>query len=65
MTNPGSIGMSLIDTLDELVHSGRLEPQTAMKVISAFDKSITEVLADKVKARLNFKVAFVFACWAC
>ncbi|MDI1486475.1 MAG: Transcription initiation factor IIA subunit 2 [Ramalina farinacea] len=50
-----SIGMSLIDTLDDLVHSGRLEPQTAMKVISAFDKSITEVLADKVKARLNFK----------
>ncbi|KAG8527515.1 Transcription initiation factor IIA small chain (TFIIA 13.5 kDa subunit) [Bacidia gigantensis] len=51
-----SIGMSLIDTLDELVHSGRLEPQTAMKVISTFDKSITEVLADRVKTRLNFKV---------
>lgn len=48
--------MSLIDTLDELVHSGRIEPQTAMKVIANFDKSITEVLADKVKARLNFKV---------
>ena len=48
--------MSLIDTLDVLVHSGRLEPQTAMKVIASFDKSITEVLADKVKARLNFKV---------
>ena len=28
-----------------------------MKVIATFDKSITEVLADKVKARLNFKVA--------
>ena len=27
-----------------------------MKVISTFDKSITEVLADKVKARMNFKV---------
>ena len=51
-----SIGMSLIDTLDDLVHSGRIEPQTAMKVISTFDKSITEVLADKVKARMNFKV---------
>ena len=48
--------MSLIDTLDELVHAGRLEPQTAMKVISAFDKAITEVLADRVKARLTFKV---------
>ena len=52
-----SIGMSLIDTLDDLVHSGRIEPQTAMKVIATFDKSITEVLADKVKARMNFKVS--------
>ncbi len=52
--------MSLIDTLDDLVHSGRLEPQTAMKVIATFDKSITEVLADKVKARLGFKVIFAF-----
>lgn len=49
--------MSLIDTLDDLVHSGRIEPQTAMKVIATFDKSITEVLAEKVKARMNFKVA--------
>ncbi|MCJ1268306.1 Transcription initiation factor IIA small chain (TFIIA 13.5 kDa subunit) [Lobaria immixta] len=50
-----SIGLSLIDTLDELVHSGRIEPQLAMKVISSFDKCVTEVLADKVKARLTFK----------
>lgn len=56
-----SIGMSLIDTLDDLVHSGRIEPQTAMKVISTFDKSITEVLADKVKARMNFKVVAAIA----
>ena len=63
---PHSIGMSLIDTLDDLVHSGRIEPQTAMKVIATFDKSITEVLADKVKARMNFKVSsaccFCFLC---
>ncbi|KAK3174326.1 Transcription initiation factor IIA small chain (TFIIA 13.5 kDa subunit) [Lepraria neglecta] len=50
-----SIGMSLIDTLDEMVHTGRIEPQTAMKVMTSFDKAITEVLADKVKARMNFK----------
>ena len=49
--------MSLIDTLDDLVHSGRVEPQTAIKVITTFDKAITEVLADRVKARMNFKVA--------
>lgn len=51
-----SIGLALIDSLDELVHSGRIEPQLAMKVIATFDKSITEVLADKVKTRLTFKV---------
>ena len=28
-----------------------------MKIIANFDRAITEVLADKVKARLNFKVA--------
>ena len=48
--------MSLIDTLDEMVHTGRIEPQTAMKVMTSFDKAITEVLADKVKARMTFKV---------
>lgn len=51
-----SIGLALIDTLDDLVHDGRIEPQLAMKVIATFDRAITEVLADKVKARLNFKV---------
>lgn len=50
-----SIGLSLIDTLDEFVQEGRIEPQTAMKVLASFDKSFAEVLAEKVKARLNFK----------
>ena len=31
-----------------------------MKVIATFDKSIAEVLSEKVKARMNFKV-LVFA----
>lgn len=51
-----SIGLALIDTLDGLVNDGRMEPQLAMKVISSFDRAITEVLAGQVKARLNFKV---------
>ncbi|MCJ1305828.1 Transcription initiation factor IIA small chain (TFIIA 13.5 kDa subunit) [Hypocenomyce scalaris] len=50
-----SIGLALIDTLDDLVHDGRIEPQLAMKVIATFDRAITEVLAEKVKARLSFK----------
>ncbi|MCJ1375616.1 Transcription initiation factor IIA small chain (TFIIA 13.5 kDa subunit) [Loxospora ochrophaea] len=50
-----SIGQSLIDTLDEFVNDGRIEPQLAMKVISSFDKAVAEVLADRVKQKLNFK----------
>ncbi|KAL8965074.1 MAG: hypothetical protein Q9183_004047, partial [Haloplaca sp. 2 TL-2023] len=50
------IGTTLIDSLDELVHLGRIEPQLAMKILQNFDKIVTDVLADKVKARLTFKV---------
>ena len=51
-----SLGLSLTDTLDDLINEGRIEPQLAMKILSTFDKVITEVLADKVRARLTFKV---------
>ena len=51
-----SIGQALVDTLDDMVNTGRIEPQLAMKVVARFDRAISEVLADKVKARLNFKV---------
>ncbi|KAL8826509.1 MAG: hypothetical protein Q9170_007370 [Blastenia crenularia] len=50
-----SIGTTLIDSLDELVHLGRIEPQLAMKILQNFDKIVTDVLAEKVKARLTFK----------
>lgn len=51
-----SIGMALTDTLDDLISERRIEPQLAMKILANFDRSITEVLAEKVKARLTFKV---------
>ncbi|OJJ64989.1 hypothetical protein ASPSYDRAFT_39770 [Aspergillus sydowii CBS 593.65] len=50
-----SLGLSLTDTLDDLINEGRIEPQLAMKILSTFDRVITEVLADKVRTRLNFK----------
>ncbi|KZF19376.1 transcription initiation factor IIA, gamma subunit [Xylona heveae TC161] len=50
-----SIGLALTDTLDDLISARRMEPQLAMKILANFDRSITEVLADKVKARLSFK----------
>ncbi|KAL0634375.1 Transcription initiation factor IIA subunit 2 [Maublancomyces gigas] len=50
-----SIGMALTDALDDLISEGRIAPQLAMKILSNFDRSITEVLADRVKANLTFK----------
>lgn len=55
-----SIGLSLTDTLDDLINEGRIEPQLAMKILGTFDRVITEVLADKVRARLTFKVFISF-----
>lgn len=52
--------MALTDTLDDLISERRIEPQLAMKILANFDRSITEVLAEKVKARLTFKVRLLW-----
>lgn len=59
---PSSIGTTLIDSLDELVNSSRIEPQLANKILQTFDKIAADVLAEKVKARLTFKVHQLFDC---
>jgi hypothetical protein len=51
-----SLGGALTDTLDHLITERRIEPQLAMKILTNFDKAVADVLADKVKARLTFKV---------
>ena len=51
-----SVGLALIDAIDVMVEEGRMEPQIAIRMVAAFDRIITEVLAEKVKARLTFKV---------
>lgn len=53
-----SIGASLMDTIDDLINEGHIEPQLAMKILGHFDRIVQEVLADRVKARLTFKVCF-------
>lgn len=53
-----SVGQALTDTLDDLISDQRLEPQLAMKIIANFDRAIADVLAEKVKARLTFKVSY-------
>jgi hypothetical protein len=56
-----SIGMALTDALDDLISEGRIAPQLAMKILSNFDRSITDTLAERVKTNLTFKVCFFFS----
>ncbi|KAJ9149052.1 hypothetical protein NKR23_g4572 [Pleurostoma richardsiae] len=50
-----SIGLTLTDTLDDLISEHRIDPQLAMKILANFDRAIAETLQEKVKARLTFK----------
>ena len=52
--------MALTDTLDDLISDERINPQLAMKILGNFDQAITEALQKEVKARLTFKVSFLF-----
>ncbi|KAF9901695.1 Transcription initiation factor IIA small chain (TFIIA 13.5 kDa subunit) [Lobosporangium transversale] len=50
-----SIGLSLIDSLDELIQSGHINPQLAMRVLAQFDMSIADALSTRVRTRATFK----------
>lgn len=54
-----SIGATLTDTLDDLITDTRIDPQLAMKILANFDRAIADVLQEKVKARLTFKVGMI------
>lgn len=56
LTLTSSIGASLVDALDNFIAERRIEPQIAIKMLEHFDRVVAEVLNDKVKARLSFKV---------
>lgn len=53
---PTSLGSTLTDTLDDLITDHRIDPQLAMKILANFDRAIADVLQEKVKSRLTFKV---------
>ena len=57
-----SLGGSLTDTLDNLITERRIEPQLAMKILLNFDRAVADVLSEKVKSRLTFKVGGACAC---
>jgi transcription initiation factor TFIIA small subunit len=49
-----TLGCTLTDTLDELIQDQKMNPQLAMRVLTQFDKSMTEALAD-VRTKCQFK----------
>ncbi|XP_003744895.1 transcription initiation factor IIA subunit 2 [Galendromus occidentalis] len=50
-----TLGQTLQDSLDELVASGQISQQLAVRVLLQFDKSINNALATRVRSRLSFK----------
>ncbi|KAI0776375.1 transcription initiation factor IIA gamma subunit [Irpex lacteus] len=50
-----SIGMALTDSLDELITSGSITPQLAMKVLQQFDKSLADTMVKQVKVKSTLK----------
>ncbi|KAJ3227696.1 Transcription initiation factor IIA small chain (TFIIA 13.5 kDa subunit) [Clydaea vesicula] len=50
-----SLGSTLTDALDELISSGLMDPQIAMKILTQFDSSISEALRTKIKAKATLK----------
>lgn len=57
--------MALTDSLDELIQSGHINPQLAMRVLMTFDRSISEALSQLVrnKAQIKVFVVFSFSLW--
>ena len=51
-----SIGLALQDALDDLISDNLIEPQLAMKICANYDKAFAELIAERIKTRLSFKV---------
>jgi len=56
-----SVGAAMTDALDHFISERRIEPQIAIKMLQHFDRVVAEVLNEKVKARMSFKVEFSFS----
>lgn len=49
-----TLGNTLQESLDELIQSGMITPQLALKVLFVFDRCISQALAHRIKTRMNF-----------
>ncbi|KAI3919485.1 hypothetical protein MKW98_030196 [Papaver atlanticum] len=50
-----SVGMCLIETLNEMVYNGTLTPELANQVLTQFDESMIEALRTQVKSKVTIK----------
>ena len=50
-----SIGVALMDMLDDLVNQNRISGSLAIKVLEHFDRAVTESLAREAKVSINIK----------
>ena len=50
-----TLGHTLQEALDEFVASGQISQSLACKVLTQFDRSVSNVFATRVKSRLSFK----------
>ncbi|XP_037951578.1 transcription initiation factor IIA subunit 2-like [Teleopsis dalmanni] len=50
-----TLGCILQETLDEQLNSGKIRAPLALKVMDQFDKSMSKVLNERIKAKCTFK----------
>ena len=51
-----TLGLTLQESLDEMIQSNNMKTEMAQKVIKEFDKSINQALSTRIKNKINFKV---------
>jgi len=50
-----TLGVTLQETLDELIQNGQITPQLALRVISNFDRVINRALSTKIRSKIHFR----------
>jgi transcription initiation factor TFIIA small subunit len=50
-----TLGECLVDSLDQLIRNGQITPQLAIRVLSQYDKSMTDALQLRIKTKFVIK----------
>lgn len=51
-----TLGITLQETIDEMMHTSNLKEPLARRLLEEFDKSINRTLSTRIKNKVNFKV---------